>query len=380
MISELRNTPFILAVDDHPDDFSSAMVTELKDVALVEVVHPSDIEQQHLDRANLVLVDYKLENWPDRDRQSTPFKIETGLALATVLREIADTTTKDRMTAVALHTGRLAEAKGGIRLPHAKHVLARLNNLEWVFANTDEERFDQMVLLAGATQRLSGRWPKGHAESKARAWALLGLDDNVDWSDRCWQDVRDCQPPIYEMAQEAHGGLFVRWLLHQILPYPCFLWDAHSVAARLRLSVDDFKRIAASDNRLAEELKALKYSGILAGFLGDRWWRSAVENYNWELVDASSGNADQLRASLSERAGMRLQLSAITHPIVCLDDNFQPKNKFFSPSDAVRLRPDHWPSFADAAWMDLGTVRNDSRLMAIVDPLDKYRVLPGGDG
>ena len=377
MISEHREKTVILAVDDKPDDLRSTMLAGLNGRARVEVLHPSDIEQEHLDKANLVLVDYKLDDWPERNKQSTPFKIETGLALATVLREM---TGKDRFTAIALHTGLLTEARDRIRLPHASHVLARLNNLEWVFAKDDENRFDQMVLLAGATQRLNRKWPTDHSESKARALELLSLNENVEWSDRCWQDVRECQPPIFEMVGEAHGGLFIRWLLHQILPYPCFLWDAHSVAARLRLSVDDFRRVALSGNRLAEELKALKYCGILAGFLGDRWWRSAVEDYAWELVDGSAGDADQLRTSLSERAGEKLQLSDIAHPIVCLDADFQPKNEFSSPSNAVKLRPDHWPAYADAAWMEIDTVRPSPRLMALVDPLDEYRVLPDSDG
>ena len=375
MISEQRKKPFILAVDDKPDDFRSAMADELKDRALVEVLHPSDINQEHLDKANLVLVDYKLDHWPDRDNQRTPFKIRTGLALATVLRELADTTAKDHMTAVALHTGRLAEARGGIRLPHAGHVLARLNNLEWVFANTDEERFDQMVLLAQAAQQLSGAWPSDEPKSIGRARYLLGMNEDASWFDRCWRDLRECQPPIYELAGGAHGVLFLRWLLHQILPYPCFLWDAYRVAARLRMRVGDLERLVKADNALARDLEQRRYTGILAGFLGDRWWRSAIEDYAWELADSSGSNSERSMENVCDKAGENLDLWRLDHPVVCLDDSLQPSAEFISPSDAVTLRPDHWPAFADVAWMKIATMVADPALRAMVDPLDEYRLL-----
>ena len=379
MISAQRKKPFILAVDDKPDELRSAMEAELNDRALVEVLHPSDIKQELLDKANLVLVDYKLDDWPDRDSQSTPFKIQTGLALATVLRELADTTTKDHMTAVALHTGRLTEARGGIRLPHAGHVLARLNNLEWVFANTDEERFDQIVLLAQAAQRLSRAWPADEPRSSDRARILLGMSEDASWFGRCWRDVRECQPPIHESGAGGAGVLFVRWLLHQILPYPCFLWDAYRVAARLRMRVGDLERLVKADNALARDLEQRRYTGVLAGFLGDRWWRSAIEDYAWELADSSGSNSVRSMDNLCGKAGENLDLWQIDRPVVCLDDNLQPSAEFISPSDAVNLRPDHWPAFADAAWMKVATMIADRALRAMVDPLDEYR-LPAEDG
>ena len=376
MISEHRKKPVILAVDDKPDDLRSAMETELNDRALVEVLHPSDIEQEDLDKANLVLVDFSLDDWPERNKQPTPFKIKTGLALATVLRE---RTGRDRLTAVALLTGRLTQVRDRIRLPHASHVLARLNNLEWVFEKADAERFDQMVLLAQSTQQLSGAWPADEPRSTHRARDLLCMNQDASWFDRCWRDVRECQPPVHELAGGDHGVLFVRWLLHQILPYPCFLWDAYGVAARLRMRVDDLERLVKADNALARDLQQRRYTGILAGFLGDRWWRSAIEDYAWELADSSSSNSERSMENLCDKAGENLDLWRLDHPVVCLDDSLQPSAEFISASDAVNLRPDHWPAFADAAWMKIATMVADPALRAMVDPLDEYR-LPAEDG
>ena len=378
-MSELRKKPFILAVDDKPDTLRSAMDAELHDRALVEVLHPSEIKQEHLGRANLVLVDYKLDHWLEPDKQSVAFRIQTGMALAAVLREVADETTTNRMTAFALQTGHLHEASGRIRLPHQRHVVARLNNLEWVFEKADAERFDQMVLLAQAAQQLSRAWPADEPRSTDRARILLGMNQDASWFDRCWRDVRECQPPIHELAGGAHGVLFVRWLLHQILPYPCFLWDAYRVAARLRMRVDDLERLGKGDNALARDLGQRRYTGVLAGFLGDRWWRSAIEDYAWELADSSGSNSERSMDNLCGKAGENLDLWRIDHPVVCLDDNLQPSAEFISPLDAVNLRPDHWPAFADAAWMKIATMIADPALRAMVDPLDEYR-LPAEDG
>ena len=56
-----------------------------------------------------------------------------------------------------------------------------------------------------------------------------------------------------------------------------------------------------------------------------------------------------------------------------MDQDFQPHG-VASPEDAVRVRPDYWPSFADPAWMRIDTVRGEAELSAMVEPVDQYRV------
>ncbi len=119
----------------------------------------------------------------------------------------------------------------------------------------------------------------------------------------------------------------------------------------------------------------MQYSGLLAGFLGERWWRGALEDYVWDLAGGGTGDAETLRSALWKRAGMDLEMVEHDPPVVCLDENFKPTGNFTTPADAVRLRPDHWPLFADAAWMELKTVLNNPALKAMVEPLDQDRVL-----
>ena len=368
--------PGILVVDDEADDLRYALELILGGAANVKVLHPSHVEREDLEDAHLVLMDYRLDHWPEREAQSPAFEVRTGLGLAAVLREVADRQTPDRLTAVALHTGHLSEVGRTIRPPHSGHVVARLNNLEWVFEKSEANPYKRAVQLAMATQRLQGDWPAESSASEARAREFLDLDDEAEWAGRAWREVRECQPPLYELAGGSHGVLFLRWLLHQIIPYPCFLWDIDWVAARLRIPEEDLRRLMMSDSDLARDLRRLKYTGILAGFLGDRWWRTAIEDYAWELAGGSSGEPAEFRRRLRARAGEPLELVLPRDPVVCLDREFRPRG-VASPEDAVRVRPDYWPSFADPAWMDVETVRGDPELSAMVEPLDQYRLAAG---
>ncbi len=318
-------------------------------------------------------MDYRLDDWPRRSDQRAAFNIRNGLALATVFKEIADQEANGRLTAVALHTAHLTDVSGRIRAPHSRHVVAQLNNLEWVFEKSDQHRYDGVVQLARAAQSLQADWPTDPSASEARARQLLDLDGQTAWAERAWRAVRECQPPVYELGGGPRGVFFLRWLLHRILPYPCFLWDVNWVAACLRISVGDLKRLVASDCDLARDIERLKYTGLMAGFLGDRWWRTAMEDYAWELGGQSAGNSGEFKRQLSERAGGNLKLVAPRDPVVCLNHDLLSAG-IASPHDAVRLRPDYWPSFADAAWMAIDDVRHHSEFRAMVDPLDDYRV------
>ena len=378
MNSEQGGRPIVLVVDDKADDLRSILKLRLADKAAVTVLHPSDVELEDLVRTDLVLMDYKLDTWPERDNQtSAAFNIRSGLALGTVFREIADEKAPDQLTAIALHTAHLLDASGRIRPPHSKHVVARLNNLEWVFEKkrpeTDFDPYPQAIELARAVRRLRDAWPTEASASEARAQTLLKLRKDDAWFERSWGEVLECQPPIHELAGGEHGILFLRWFLHQVLPYPSFLWDVHRVAARLRMKVEDLEVLIDSDGGLAQDLRERMYKGILKDFLGKRWWRTAIEDYVWELGRGTSGNPNLFGDRLRERAGVDLELIDISDPVVCLDRDFEPVEPA-SPHDAVRLRPDYWPSFADAAWMKIDTLVEDPALRAMVEPVDQYRL------
>ena len=378
MTEDMRVKPVILVVDDEADRISAGLTLRLDQFASVNVMHPSEFTYKDVLNSDLILVDYRLDFWSEREQHSLAFNIRSGMGLAAVLREISDEARPDRVTAVALHTAHLSEASGRIRPPHSNHIVARLNNLEWVFeknsSTSEYDPYNQVAELASVVQQLREEWPAEVEASEAHARTLLRLNDETEWSDRSWSEVKECQPPIYELISAGRSILFVRWLLQQILPYPCFLWDAHQVAARLKLSTSTFASIIRSNSKLSSELEPMRYKGILRDFLGDRWWRTAIEDYSWKLAAPSSGDLARYKDHLYEKTGVSVPLLEFDDPIVCLDHQFQP-TEISTPREAVRLRPDYWPPFADTAWMKIETVGTDSLLRNLVDPSDQYRLV-----
>ena len=367
--------PYILVIDDEPGELEPQVALELNGRATNRVIHPQEVEEPNLNNADLVLVDYRLEDWSERDVLSTiSLQPANGMSLAVVLREQVDQNEKGKLTAFALHTGHIEDIQGRLPLATAQHVRAQLNNLEWVFRKEDPHLYDQMLLLADAVRQLPAQWPEDSHGSASMVQKFLDMDEDDNSFERCWRDVKDCRVPVEELFMRGRSILFIRWLLHQILPYPCFLWAKHWVAARLGISIESLREVLEGDSDLAKDLKAMRYSGILAGFLGDRWWRGAIEDYAWNLVEGHTANVQQLRDALAECAGMDLDPIEVTPAVVCVDKDWQPIDKFLSPMTTITLHPDHWPSFADSACMDIETVRNEATLLPLVDPLDQHRV------
>ena len=375
--------PFILVIDDEPEELVAQVALEFNGRATAQVKHPQDVELSDLNNADLVLVDYVLENWPERDvLSSISLQPANGMALAVVLREQADKNKRGKLTAFALHTGHLGDIQGRFPVETAQHVLARLNNLEWVFPKMDSNsyrqvpnRYSQMLLLANAVRQIPNQWSQDSFDSTEMVKQLLAMDEEGDSFERCWHDVKDCRVPVEELSVGGHGILFIRWLLHQVLPYPSFLWAEHWVAARFGISIQSLQQVLKNNSPLAKDLKSMRYSGILAGFLGDRWWRGAIEDYAWNLLEGHTADVQRLRDALAQRAGTDLDPIEANPAVVCVDTDWQPTDKFLSPMTAIILHPDHWPPFADAAWMEIETVRNNAALWPLADPLDQHRIV-----
>ena len=102
----------ILVVDDEPEGLRDLVRLGLSDRAKSFVVHPNEVEMSQLKEADLVLVDYKLEKWSERDAQSLSLRPATGLALAVLLREQVDRSSKKGATAFTLHTGHFEKNSG----------------------------------------------------------------------------------------------------------------------------------------------------------------------------------------------------------------------------------------------------------------------------
>lgn len=366
--------PVVLVVDDDPEPQRAAF-RDSGVAAHFEVVHPDEVDDDLLRAADLVLVDLRLENWPARDNARELWgQPVNGLALAAVLREHANRL--GRTVGFALRSGHLADISVSPAEPRA-HAVARAHNLEWVFSKVPGVSPDptpgQAATLAAAVGALPGEWsPNDRAETEARVVRLLGIPGDSVWRSTALKDVENCRPPLTELSAKNHGLLFLRWLLQRILPYPCFLLDSHRLAARLRTSHASL--LEALLGPLGERLGRVKYSGIGAGFLGDRWWRAAVEDLLWELTGGVSVPAAALRSKLSDLAGIELLPSVTENPIVCVDENYVALSEAASAADVVRIQPDDWPVFASQAWTTVELAKRHARLRANVASEDWERV------
>ena len=210
-----KEDTLILVIDDEPDKLLDQIDLELSDKVEAIVVHPRDVEVTQLEDADLVLVDYRLDKWSERDAQTISLRPATGLALAVLLREQVDRPPQNGSTAFALHTGHLDEIQGRLPSAIAEHVRARLNNLEWAFQKSEKRRFDQMVILANAVRQLPSKWPTDPNDSTEVAKRLLEVRNIDELSERCWRDVRECRAP-YTMCKKigtgscSYGGYFTR--------------------------------------------------------------------------------------------------------------------------------------------------------------------------
>jgi hypothetical protein len=85
------------------------------------------------------------------------------------------------------------------------------------------------------------------------------------------------------LAETSNGMAIIRWLLHEVLPFPSFLLDERYVAARLRIEPESLRTIlvAKKPARIRRELEPFEYLGLLHDFSGRRWWRAGIDSWLW---------------------------------------------------------------------------------------------------
>ncbi|WP_165071840.1 hypothetical protein [Paludisphaera rhizosphaerae] len=369
----------VLVVDDRPDEQNGAI--RFAEGVDARVEHPDSVDLEMLEDVDLVLVDYDISDWPGRSKV-TEISLQpiNGMALAAVLREHANRL--NRPTGFAIHTGEARMFSLTPAEPRA-HLLARTHNLEWVFIKGNPSAVGpQVASLANAIRSLPESWPyedRGAIEIEVRK--LLALpdpesDDTPGWINAAIRDVAQCRPPVSEVAHRNHGLLFVRWVLHRILPYPCFLFDTHHLAVRLR--VTHASLVAAMKGDLGQFFEPAAYQGVLRGFLGKRWWRAGIESLLWEL--GGSTTAKRLLAQLPANAGLPLRPLDLVDPVVCIDQDYATMDEPCGGGDVVRIVPDDWPSYAGQAWTTVALARRFPRMAAIVAEADSDRLMTTPEG
>ena len=117
-----------------------------------------------------------------------------------------------------------------------------------------------------------------------------------------------------------------------------------------------------------------RYEGFLKDFAGARWWRHRIEALAWELTEGDSQNSELLRAALRKKTGFAFEASPANVPFVCRDKDYSYVNESVALEKAVRVQPDDWPPYADAAWMRIEDVKGDPELFALVVQDDRGKL------
>jgi len=376
----MSRKPVVLIVDDNETQSSLQQHLESSGTVTAKVLHPKDVEFDDLRQSDLVLVDFQLDNWPERDElDQLSLQPSDGLALAAIFRRYAQESEKESPTAIAILTGKIDKLASPLPYENREHALAYLNNLEWVFQKAkpgkDPRLAVQVVDLSSAVTRLPPQWTGEGKQAMSQLAHLLSVDSQDSANERLLEDVDSCAPPIHELSEWSHGLAVLRWMLHRILPFPCFLWNTHYLASRLAIDHAALVTAIARDKKLEQALKPAKYEGILSNFLGHRWWRSQIENWLWDLTEGHSGDPEVVRKQINDLAKSNLPPSKpAVNPIVCVNSDYRPLEQFYSIDDSVRIRPDDWPPYADQAWTTIELAKSEPKLRSLVLHEDKSRL------
>src|SRR5947209_15531265 len=152
-------------------------------------------------------------------------------------------------------------------------MVARSINLEWAFQKKTPAEIltGQFLELANAVRSLPKVWPFDSSAKKDELLGqLLNLDNDSGWNVAALADLFKCHPPVRELSTWSHGLAFIRWILHRILPYPCFLVDTLHVAARLRVTHASFLQALERKEPLAATVDNAKYAAMLPTFYAPR--------------------------------------------------------------------------------------------------------------
>jgi hypothetical protein len=368
-------SPVILVIDDE-EASATAVRNRLAGQARVICRVPNDVTLDDLEFANLVLVDLKLDYWPERDKQTTPaLQPKDGLALVATLKSNVSREPTRTPTAFALLSGQLQTVSGALSPKNREHSLAKMLDLDWVFQKGAASRnFEIQVLsLAHAVRALPHPWPEAQ-KSGDTLIKLLKLDKRSRWYFRAVNDVEKTKPPQDVHAQTTNGMAFIRWLLHDVLPFPTFLLDERYLAVRLHVSPISFRKIITSGrSSIVRRLRKFEYQGILAEFSGRRWWRAGIEHWLWQETNGQPFDKGALRR-LAKKLSSALELVDLTRPVVELDDQFRPTDNLIDVAEAVQIIPDDWPTTADPAWVGISFAKGRPKVAARVSNQDRERL------
>ena len=367
----------VLFIDDEDGTSKSLLRDLLAPHGLdFRILHPEEVQQADIDRAKVVVIDYFLSEWEERDALPSLARApRNGLAVAATLRSTQLPELSDRRPgqyprrpiAFALWSGHLSQASFHLPDVVLPHAFSRENNLEWAFRRTElvtaqgAQKLADLCLAVDAAEL----WTS-HVDGidQLRSFLALTAEFSGTWYEEAVEAVLACRPPLRELATSTHGMALVRWMLHRIVPYPTFLMSEQEVVVRLSIAgnIRDF-------SKLEEALTPLRYRGNLSNFSGPRWWRVGVEEWLYETTSGLSSNASAIRAAMASLGAEIKHLAA--RPVLTLGADMSYESEPSDVDDVVRIQPEDWPPYAEPAYARIDLALMDEDVRKMVDPVDK---------
>lgn len=362
--------PFVLVVDDDPNQEAFALLLSQHGVEAKHVL-PDDLTTDDLDRASLVFLDEFIEDWPGRDavKDDPGLFVRDGVALAGVLRSHLEgrgpssgTPPTPNNTALVLRTAHLDVLAAGTPGFIRPMAVASRHDLEWVVEKASSVA--SLASLATAAASLPGDWSNPTDPVAQLHW--LGLADQP-WRETALAHIEQCRPPWSVLAATSAGRRWLSWVLQRVLPFPTFLVDDLRAASYLGLKPSALDAIADGASPLAEALKEAEYTGQLATFAGRRWWRAGIGAVKAQALETAEGRmADDIARAIAALHGSDLDALELRHPVFQIDADYRVVDEPIEITDAVRLQPDDWPTYADDPWYATASVGTDPALDALI--------------
>lgn len=373
----MTDKPFVLVVDDDPNQELFAL--QLSKFGLdAKHVLPEDVTIADIKRASLLVVDEFIENWPTREslKESPALYVSDGIALSAVLRAHLErrgssiSESVPSKTAIVLRTGQLEHLSRGLPKYLWSLAVAGRHDLEWVAAKT----LEQAAALGGiafAAAELPSLWEPANPEPQL-SWLALA---QVSWRAEALAQIEQCRPPWSALSSTSAGRLWLAWFLQRILPFPTFLVDDLRAASYLGLKPSALDPILNGKTEVSQILSSALYTGHLSEFSGRRWWRAgigALRRLVLETADDRSLVGSGRR--IAEMQNEPLEQLGLKFPVFTIDYDYTTATNPIEITEAVRLQPDGWPSYADDPWLAVEDIRDEpelAKLIVIDDRLDE---------
>jgi hypothetical protein len=359
------------------DNIEAAGVFEdaFRNFTAVDLREPEwrDKLEKALDGAELIITD-----WDLADMKKDPFFPADGKALNEVLR--AKWRNNPANPLYTIFSGRLDSIPNAEHHAGRPHILAQDLDVEWVGSKDKANAFKkQLMLLCAAREQLRGH-PLAETNVSDYWRNLFALSPESTWVEAALEDIDRNQPPVQHLYGVSRDErVFLRWLTRMVLPYPTFLLDSYEVALRLKLEPESTAVLLSDQSsELSRGLIAVRYEGVLSGFMGERWWRAGVADWIWRATDGNPFEPNRLREALTAIGGGKVRPLEQRDPVLLRDERGRPTQEDLvaDATDAVRFQPDEWPASAPWPWTRISTVLKDPIMRAIVLPDDQH-VLKG---